>query len=74
MSTYFDVARTNAHRRAGNNWEYDWSDLSGDQEVEDGTLVVIVWGRDRSSYMRDIHRVLNYSATPASTSPTTLKS
>ena len=61
-STYFDVARTNAHRRAGNNWEYDWSDLSGDQEVEDGTLVVIVWGRDRSSYMRDTKRVLNYSA------------
>ena len=62
VSAYFDVARTNAHRRAGNNWEYDWSDLSGDQEVEDGTLVVIVWGRDRSSYMRDTDRVLNYSA------------
>ena len=64
-STYFDVARTNAHRRAGNNWEYDWSNLSGgDQEVENGTLAVIVWGRDRSSYIRadDEKRVLNYSA------------
>ena len=61
-STYFDVARTNAHRRAGNNWEYDWSNLSGDQAVENGTLTVIVWGRDRSSYMRDSDQVLNYSA------------
>ena len=38
-STFFDVARTNAHRRAGNNWEYDWSNLSGDQAVEDGDAV-----------------------------------
>ncbi len=61
-ATYFDVARTNAHRRAGNNWEYDWSDLSGDQSLEDGTVTVIVWGRDRSAYMRGTDRVLNYSA------------
>ena len=61
-SEYFDVVATNAHRRAGNNWEYDWSNLSGDQAVEDGTLTVIVWGRDRSAYMRGDDRVLNYSA------------
>ncbi len=59
---YFDVAATNAHRRAGNNWEYDWSALTGDQAVEDGTLTVIVWGRDRSAYKRGEDRVLNYSA------------
>ena len=64
-SVYFDVARTNAHRRAGNNWEYDWSNLSGDQELGNGDLVVIVWGRDRSSYMRGKDRVLNYSASTA---------
>ena len=51
-TVYFDVARTNAHRRAGNNWEYDWSNLSGDQELGNGDVVVIVWGRDRSSYMQ----------------------
>ena len=65
-SRYSDVARTNAHRRAGNNWEYDWSTLSDDLTdpafLADGTLNVIVWGRDRSSYMRDTDRVLNYSA------------
>ena len=65
-SRYSDVARTNAHRRAGNNWEYDWSTLSDDSTdpafLADGTLNVIVWGRDRSSYMRDTDRVLNYSA------------
>ena len=65
-SRYVDVARTNAHRRAGNNWEYDWSTLSDDKAdpafLADGTLTVIVWGRDRSSYMRDSDQVLNYSA------------
>ena len=61
-ATYFDVARTNAHRRAGNNWEYDWSDLTSYQSLEDGTVTVIVWGRDRSAYMRGTDRVLNYSA------------
>ncbi len=62
-ATYFDVARTNAHRRAGNNWEYDWSNLGADQELEDGTLTVIVWGRDRSSYENAKgERLLNYSA------------
>ena len=64
-SDYFDVARTNAHRRAGNNWEYDWSNLSGDQELGNGDVVVIVWGRDRSSYMQGDKRVLNYSASTA---------
>ena len=49
-TTYFDVAHTNALRRAGNNWEYLWSELTGDQAVEEGKLSVIVWGRDRSSY------------------------
>ena len=60
--TFFDVAQTNAQSRTGNRWEYEWSDLSGDQSVEDGTLSVIVWGRDRSSYFRGNARVYNYSA------------
>ncbi len=60
--TFFDVAQTNAQSRTGNRWEYEWSDLSGDQSVEDGTLSVIVWGRDRSSYFRGKDRVYNYSA------------
>ncbi len=61
-SSYFDVSPNNANRRAGNNWHYDWSNLSGDQALEDGKLTVIVWGRDRSSYLRGTDRVLNYSA------------
>ena len=65
LDDYFDVARSNAHRRAGNNWEFDWSNLSGNQELANGDLVVIVWGRDRSSYMRGDDRVLNYSASTA---------
>ena len=67
--TFFNVAVNSAHRRAGNNWEYDWSNLDGDDAVEDGKLRVIVWGRDRSSYMRgsgaDADRIQNWSSTSA---------
>ena len=70
LTTYFDVAQTNAQSRSGNRWEYEWSNLSGDQAVEDGKLSVIVWGRDRSSYNRgsgdDAVRVYNYSAATSS--------
>ena len=48
---YFDVAVTSAHSRSGNNWQYEWSDLSGEnQSLADGKLNVIVWGRDTGSY------------------------
>jgi len=63
---YFDVAVTSALARPGNNWEYQWSNLSSDQEVEDGDLSVIVWGRDRSSYKKGDDTVYNYSASTAS--------
>ena len=63
---YFDVAVTSALARPGNNWEYQWSELSSDQEVEDGKLSVIVWGRDRSSYKEGADTVYNYSASTAS--------
>ena len=62
-TTYFDVARTSALRRAGNNWEYQWSNLTGHQKLEDGKLSVVVWGRDRSSYKSGTDTVYNYSAT-----------
>ena len=62
VTTFFDVSETSALARPGNNWEYQWSNLPGDQAVEDGELSVIVWGRDRSSYMRGDARVFNYSA------------
>ncbi len=72
---YFDVAVTSALARPGNTWEYQWSTLSGDQAVEQGKLSVIVWGRDRSSYMRGSDRVYNYSAsTDGFTYDTVLKS
>ena len=63
---YFDVAVTSALARPGNNWEYQWSNLSSDQAVEDGKLSVIVWGRDRSSYKKGADTVYNYSAATAS--------
>ncbi len=64
-ATYFEAAVTSAHARPGNNWEYLWSNLSGDQEVEDGKLSVIVWGRDRSEYETGAGTVYNYSASTA---------
>ena len=61
-TTYFKVDRINALRRAGNNWEYLWSELTGDAKVEDGKLSVIVWGRDRSTYKSGKDDLYNYSA------------
>ena len=61
-AAYFDVAVTSALARPGNNWEYQWSNLSADQALEDGKLSVIVWGRDRSSYKSGAKTLYNYSA------------
>ena len=61
----FDVATTSALSRPGNRWEYQWSNLSGTQMVDNGDLSVIVWGRDRSSYENADGTVYNYSASTA---------
>ncbi len=65
VSTFFEVDVARANRRSGNLWEFDWSNLTGDQAVEDGKLSVIVWGRDRSSYMRGSDRIQNWSSATA---------
>lgn len=37
--------------RPGNNWVYAWRNAANDaRKLHDGKLVVVVWGRDRSSY------------------------
>ena len=37
--------------RPGNNWVYAWRNLSAPaSKLADGSLVVVVWGRDRSKY------------------------
>ena len=47
-----DVGRGSASlSRPGNNWIYAWRNSSTDaSELGDGQLVVVVWGRDRSTY------------------------
>ena len=47
-----DVGRGSASlSRPGNNWIYAWRNPSTDaSELGDGQLVVVVWGRDRSTY------------------------
>jgi hypothetical protein len=62
VSTFFEVDVARANRRSGNLWEFDWSNLTGDQAVENGKLSVIVWGRDRSSYLRGSDRIQNWSS------------
>ena len=64
-ATFFEVDVARANRRSGNLWEFDWSNLTGNQAVEDGKLSVIVWGRDRSSYMRGDDRIQNWSSATA---------
>ena len=66
---FFNVDIAGANRRSGNLWEFEWSNLAGDDAVEAGKLSVIVWGRDRSSYKRgsgnDALRIQNYSSSTA---------
>ncbi len=61
----FLVSPQGANRRTGNNWAFDWAEGTGDEELADGKLHVIVWGRDRSSYHQGSDRVFNYSAATA---------
>ena len=65
VTTFFEIDVARANRRSGNLWEFDWSNLTGNQAVEDGKLSVIVWGRDRSSYMRGSDRIQNWSSATA---------
>ena len=62
---YFDVAVTSAHARRGNLWQFEWSNLTGEsQMLDDGTLAVIVWGRDIGSYESGNNETLhNFSST-----------
>ena len=41
---------TSMFSRPGMNWEYNWRNLSGDNELPNGKLKVIVLARDRSTY------------------------
>ena len=41
---------TSMFSRPGLNWEYNWRNLSGDNELPNGKLRVIVFARDRSTY------------------------
>ena len=63
---YFFVSPQGAHSRSGNRWAFDWAEGPAAEALEDGKLYVIVWGRDRSSYMQGTSRVYNYSASKTS--------
>ena len=48
-----DFRRSASLARPGNNWVYAWRNSKPDTEarhLNDGKLVVVVWGRDRSSF------------------------
>ncbi len=48
-----DFRESSSLSRPGNNWVYAWrnaSDSTDARHLNDGKLVVVVWGRDRSSF------------------------
>ena len=46
-----DFRRSASLARPGNNWVYAWRNTDTTaRHLDDGKLVVVVWGRDRSSY------------------------
>ncbi len=67
MDDPFTVTEIAALARPGENWEYTWTNITGaTQALQNGKLVVIVSGRDRSAYKdADGDNVLNYSASTA---------
>ena len=46
--------------RPGNNWVYAWRNTSS-QDLDDGELAVVVWGRDRSDYQAHDGSGANYN-------------
>ena len=46
-----DFRRSASLARPGNNWVYAWRNTDTEaRHLNDGKLVVVIWGRDRSSY------------------------
>ncbi len=46
-----DFGASSSLSRPGNNWVYAWRNASTEaRHLDDGKLVVVVWGRDRSSF------------------------
>ena len=46
-----DFSDSDSLARPGNNWVYAWRNASQDvRKLKDGKIVVVVWGRDRSTY------------------------
>ena len=46
-----DFRSASSLSRPGNNWVYAWRNASTDpRKLQDGKLVIVVWGRDRSKY------------------------
>ena len=47
----FDITPLNTRSRPGENWDQTWQNQTGDaQKLNNGTLTVVAFGRDRSRY------------------------
>ncbi len=58
----FELTEDIALARPGENWEFNWQNRpGGTTELQDGELVVIVFGRDRSRYERYGETVSNWA-------------
>lgn len=56
------IATITALQRGGNNWEYQWSNLD---KLRDGSLTIVVTGRDRGGFKRGDDTVANYGTATA---------
>ena len=58
----FELTEDIALSRPGDNWEFTWQDRAGETTtLQDGELVVVAFGRDRSRYYRYGETVSNWS-------------
>ena len=56
------IATITALQRGDNTWEYQWSNLD---ELRDGTLTLVVTGRDRGGFRKGDNTVANYGTETA---------
>ncbi len=58
----FELVEDVTYSRPGEVWEYEWSNRPGDAtSLQDGRLVVVAYGRDRSRYERFGQTVSNWA-------------
>ena len=63
----YDYSPSQSLSRPGNNWVYAWRNPVGDNALSNGSVTVVAWGRDNSSfqYYSNTNEVENWGAETA---------